>query len=304
MGFLLALSVPACKPADQTAEKPAALPMPGARAAAGEIPGMAEALEKRYPGDKAKQEDARDGMRKLDAKLAAQVQLAAANRRTMVAAAPSDFKPELSDRKIRLRLAVEKPRLKAGERLRVRLEVTNVGRKPIEYAETRSSFFVKDGGLLDSPTLRFFLTDARNKKRELLPPTVSSPPLAGGKSKSESIPPGMTQAEKERWFEDAAAMGQAHATFNVKLLPGETLGSAGDDASSFKTLNTEAPFDKPGVYRLSVELDDRPAPLEKDYIEYSLKSGSTLKEIRKWHDEYARAALGPVSAVTTFEVTQ
>lgn len=307
LGFFLALSVAACKPTERAVEKAAALPMPGSTPVpADEKPGMAKALDQRYPGDKAKQEDMRGAMRQLDAKLAAEDRLAAIHQRRMVAPASPDFKPEPVDRKIVLRLVLENGKIKAGGRPRVRLELTNVGRKPLDYSETRSSFFVMDGGLLDSPTIRFYVKGARSNWSQLLPPTIAPPAAPGATLRRPSPPKGLTPAELDQWFEDTNAMGQAHASFKVKLLPGETLRSVGDDARAggFKTLRSEDSFRTPGLYRLKVELDDRPAPLTKEFIDYMLETGSTMEQIYAGHKEESRNALGPASAEAAFEVTK
>lgn len=308
LGIFLALSIMACKRSEQAPDKAASLPMPSSTPApAGEKAGLEEALEQRYPGDAAKQEDTRVGMRQLDAKLAAEDKLAEINRRIMVTPALPDFKPEPVDRKVKLRLVLETSKIKKGGRPRVRLEMTNVGRQPLDYSETRSSFFVKDGGLLDSPTISFFVKGARTKWRELLPPTIPAPAPPGEGRRRSSPPSGLTPAELENWFEEINAMGQAHATFKVRLLPGETLRSVGDDdagPTGFKTLLSEDSFGTPGAYRLKVVLDDRPAALTKEFIEYLVETGSTMEQIRAGHKEESRNALGPVSAEATFEVTK
>ena len=128
-------------------------------------------------------------------------------------------------------------------------KMTNVGREKIDYQEYTSSIFVKGGGLLDSDTILFYLTDRRNKRTELLPRSV--PPIGPLTNPFEAPPKGLSKAEMEKWFDETNAMGQAHATFSVKLLPGETLHSLGDDGSpveNFKALAAEPDFDTPGTY--------------------------------------------------------
>lgn len=312
----------ACKrseppPSTQAPEPSILLPMPPSRtpeappeqASAARDVDLERALDKRYAGDPSEKAAVRKTMNELDAKLDAQDRLAEINRRNMVTPAPPGFKPDPVARKVRLRLILEKNKIRAGERPRVRLEMTNVGRTTIEYSELRSSFFVKDGGLLDSDVMRFYLVDSRKKRTELLPPTFP-PAAAAGRpgEKLEAPPRGLTGAQLDKWFTETNAMGQAHATFKVKLLPGETLHSVGDDDSpveNFKTLITEKGIvDTPGTYRLHVELDDRPEPLDKDFIDFSL-SFSTLEEIHKSHDRRIKDALGPVSSNrVTLEVTR
>lgn len=234
-------------------------------------------------------------MSRLDAKWSAEDKLAEIRRRTMVTPAPAGFRPEAAARKIRLRLILEKNKIRAGEKARFRLEMTNVGREPIDYRERGASILVEGGGLLDSPAMNFQLTDASGNQKVLSP---SSVPRPGRSARKRIAPPsGLTERQAKAWFIETNAMGQAPSTFKIKLLPGETLTSAGDGspADNFKTLYTDDDFDKPGRYRLRVDLDDRPAPLDKDYIEFALKF-STLAEIKKTHDRLENDAIGPVSS--------
>lgn len=289
------------------------LPMPDSARApvnGAKGPDLDHTLDKRYSGNPAEKEEIRSTMSQLDAKLAAEDKLAEIRRQTMVTPAPADFKPETAARKVRLKLILEKSVIRKGELPRFRLEMTNVGREAIDYQEIRSSLFAKGGTLLNTLTMRMYVTDSRRRRKALLPPSTPRP---GGRGRTRSsaritVPSGLPEADMKKWFMETNAMGQAHATFKVKLLPGETLHSIGDDDSpieNFKTLYTDDGFDSPGTYRLQLELDDRPAPLDKEYIEFSLKSGSTLEQIHKWHEDEIRAALGPVSSnIETFKVVQ
>lgn len=314
-GMLIAA---ACKkttppPPTQTSATTDALSMPAirtpesdARVKADRAAAMERILDKRYAGDPAGKVAMRNTMSQLDAKLDAEDKLAEIHRRTMVTPAPADFKPEPVARKVRLRLALEKTKIRVGEKLRFRLEMTNVGRDPLDYHEIRSSLFA--GNLLDTVTMSFYLTDSRNKRVELMPRTGR--PSDGGAPSEKLVPPrGLPAAELEKWFQETNAMGQAHATFKVMLLPGETLRSIGEDDSSvenFKALIVEEDaYDKPGPYRLHLELDDRPDPLDDDYIQFSLKTGDTLEEIHKRHDRRNKEALGPISSnAVAFEVVR
>lgn len=312
LGYILVAGlfcISACKkspiaPPERTPEAPASLPMPSSRPAEGSRapetdPGMDRALEKRYPGNPAEQDAVRAEMKKLDARLDEEERLAESRRRTMVAPAPSGFKPESAARKIRLKLILEKNKIRLGELPRFRLEMTNVGREAIEYAESSSSIFLSRGSLL-STSLNFYITDEKQEKAELKPgyppPSSGPPPLHRPRRVS-----GLSEAEKEE-----VLLGVS-GDLRIKLLPGETLRSGGDDhsAENFKPLIAKWGFLKPGIYRLHVELDDRPEPLSKVYIEASLRSGSTLEELRESHAEELRNALGPVSSNSvTLEVSR
>lgn len=284
--------VTACRksPSSAPAQAPgteARLPMPSPRPSENSIsgasalkdPAMERVLENQFAGRPAEKEAMRGAMSALDAKVNAEEKLAEHHRRTMVTPAPADFKPEPVARKVRLRLVLEKRIINAGAYPRFRLELTNVGRETIDYQEYSPSIFVKNGRMIDSPTIVFFLTDSRKNRKELMPVVFRS-----------------------------ARPTPAGETFRVKLLPGETLHSVGDDDSpveNFKTLDAKGADGTIGKYQLHAELDDRPRPLTKGYIEANLRSGSTLEQIKKSHQEEMRAALGPVSSnAAEFEVTQ
>lgn len=269
-------------------------------------PGLEEALDKRYGADTAMKDEMRSTMNALSAQHDAEIKLAEINRRRMVSPAPANFVPEPVARKIRLALFVEKTRIKPGERLRFRLELTNVGREPIEYNELESSIF--RGGSLghSSRTISFYVTNPQKKRVKLLSPIFPDDiPLA-----DDTIypPDGMTEAQKQKWMDETNAMGRAASTFQVKILPGETLRSLGDDNSErepYRILASDPGFKIPGTYRLQVELDDRPKPMSNRYIEINLRTGSTLEEIHKWQEEATRDALGPVSSnAVTIEVSR
>jgi len=302
---------------EQSPAQSASLPMPAphdsslptkADAQAKNDAGLYHLIEKRYAADPQKKKAMLEDAVKLNATLDAEDQLAERNRRTMVDPAPADFKPEPVARKIRLKLILENSTIPRGGRPRVRLELTNVGRDSIDYQEYESSFFVKDGGLLDSTrTIHFFLTDRRGRRVELSPGQTPASFQSNRSTEAFDVPAGLSEAEKKKWLVETYAMSRASTHFQVKLLPGETLRSIGDDDSpreNFKTLFTNVDFDKPGTYKLRVALDDRPEPPSRKYIEVSLRSGSTLAELQESQKKEMTNALGPVSSDwVVFEVT-
>lgn len=310
--FVLACDRSPVAPAERSSATPVALPMPASRSAeTSALPvapakdvEMERALDDRYGVNAVEKEASRETMSRLDAKWSAEDKLAEVRRRTMVTPAPAGFRPEEAARKVRLRLILERNKIRVGEKVRFRLEMTNVGREPIDYRELGASIFVEGGGLLDSPTMKFHLTDSDGIRKVLSPPSV--PPPGRSAKKRNASPEGLTERQTEDWVIETNAMGQARSTFRIKLLPGETLTSVGDvsPADNFKTLYSDDDFDKTGRYRLRVDLDDRPAPLDKDYIEFAL-SFSSLEEIRKTHDRRMKDALGPLSSnEATLEVVR
>lgn len=229
-----------------------------------------------------------DEIKKLDALVDAEQRLAEKNRRLMVSPAPAGFKPEEAARKIRLRLFLENTKIRVGESPRFRLEMTNVGREPIDYIEYDSSVF-RWGGLLHSiKTIKFMLTDSQGKTHRLKP-------ALGGRV--EPMKPMAAPFTAEQQAESAAS-----TTFQVRILPGETLRSLGDGDSPtepFRTMIAGDEFKTPGRYRIHVELDDRPRPLTQTYIEMALQY-ETLDEIHKDHAEQIAKALGPISTEPVF----
>lgn len=285
-------------------EKIAQLPMPAARpdgsaATSAKDAEMQRALEKRYPGKPVEQEAARSAMTALDAQIDAEAKLAEINQRTMVLPAPPDFRPERTARKVQLRLTLEKPRIRVGENPRFRLELMNVGQEPITYQEYQSSIF-KGGSIgYSMRTIHFHLTDRRGKRLDLFPA------LGRGRAAPVQYHDATPTSEKEML--ESNAMSAASTSFKVKLRPGETLRSLGDGDSvqePFRTLRVEEGFENPGTYKLRVELDDRPTPLNDIYIKFARRFNS-LDEINKTHERRMKDALGPVySNEAPLEITR
>jgi len=274
-------------------------------------------LDKHYGADTAKKDDMRNFKNALDAQIDAEIKLAEINRRTMVVPAPPDFRPEPVDRKVRLKLILEKTNIHPGDFLRFRLEMTNVGRQAIDYEENNSGLF-KYGGLLDTDRISFYVTDPRGRRSKLIAAAAADKLRERGERgvssrepKFEFLPDSMPKEAKEKWFEQTQAMSAASTHFMVKLLPGETLRSRGDKDSTgetFRTLWCEQDFDRKGRYKFEVVLDDRPTPLTKSFIDWMRKRGRTAKEIQELQelqDRLMRKALGPAPATpVTFEVAQ
>lgn len=227
-----------------------------------------------------------DEIKKLDALIDADKRLEDKNTRTMVSPASAGFIPEPVERKVRLKLILEKEKIRVGEAARYRLEMMNVGRAPIDYIEYDSSVF-RWGGLLHSiRTIKFLLTDSSGRTHRL------EPALGGRHAPMKRMDAPFTAQQQ--------AESTASTTFRVRIGPGETLRSLGDGDSPsepFRTMVIRNEFKTPGRYRIHVELDDRPGPLTESFIKLA-SSFQPPETTRKQHAQRVADALGPISTET------
>lgn len=184
--------------------------------------------------------------------------------------------PQSKGRHLKLTLIPRDKTILLGGEFWYRLELRNVGSKPIRWAEMGSHSFFKVGAL-SGTRVRFIVTDPEGVKSDMLPP------LQLGRRPAQDIrlPSGLSKAEREAAI---SALNDPRATqLSVTLQPGETLVSrpwrprseaevqalilAGKDpdsaiAGDFRILPTRYTFSKPGKYQVSVEIDNSPPPLE------------------------------------------
>lgn len=127
--------------------------------------------------------------------------------------------PEDRPYKLSLMLIAEKTGILKGEGFGYRLEIRNVGQKPVLFKEASPSF-IKDGAPCAPHGFRFYVTPPSGRERELeCLPKPAEKPLEGG--------------------------------LDLPLLPGEfLLTRRGGPSSPFRLLATPFRFDQPGRYRL------------------------------------------------------
>jgi hypothetical protein len=256
-------------------------------------------IEKKYAGNPAEKEEVLRQVAQLNALDDAEKKLAEEYRRTMIIPPPADFKPEPIARRIRLKLVLEKSKIRRGESPRFRLEMMNVGREAINYQEYSSSLFVKGAGLVDSHVMNIYITDPLGHRAIVMGTNRPSRKRSAKGNGMQFLPENTSKADGEKWLAETAALSEASNHFQVKLMPGETLHSIGDDDSpdgNFRTLRMDDDYDAPGRYQLQVVLDDRPEPLDKEYIEFSTRTGTPLDELQRTHSQRMKDALGPVSS--------
>lgn len=170
----------------------------------------------------------------------------AEDRKELVRPAPDFWRPESLGRALRLTLFLEKTTLRAGEPLRYRLELQNIGEKEIFLHEDPS--FIKTGRFLGTK-YRLFLTTPDGVESR------ASPPLwlfGGGPLKpAEEKYTAMTAAELTAALKREESRDWSKNKLILYLRPGETIITRPDDVGGrFRGLETSPAFDRPGKYRL------------------------------------------------------
>lgn len=170
----------------------------------------------------------------------------AEDRKELVRPAPDFWRPESRGRALKLTLFLEKTTLRAGEPLRYRLEVQNIGEKEIFLHEDPS--FIKTGRLLGAKYLPL-LTTPDGVESRLSPPLhlFGHAPLKPAQEEYTA----MTAAELTAALKREESRDWTKNKLILNLRPGEAIVTRSDAASGrFRELKTDAGFDRPGKYRL------------------------------------------------------
>lgn len=301
LGTLLIAMIPACEKKDATA--------PVTQVEKGEAqskPVIPKGFERMSPAGQAAwlaDEELRPAREKK----------AAEDKSELVRPAPINYKPEDADRRIRLRLVPQKEMMRNGESFWYRLELQNVGRKPIHWHEN-SSFF-KHGRLSNSPLGFKFIVRQPDGKVWVLTPPIDLP-LLGEYRKGFSFPSGTTEDEKARLFKRMAGMANINE-LSITLQPGETLISRpwaardpkqadamfarGEDPDSaipglYRELPSFFKFDQKGTYRIKVAFDDRLSSKSEDSIKSAENNGISREQQLKTRKLIDADRLGPVES--------
>lgn len=200
------------------------------------------------------------------------------DRREMVRPAPPGFKPGKSHPRLKITLIPKSTVIKSGEWFWYKLEVQNVGRKPIRYFENGpSESFLKVGG--NSNGLKLGFRVAKEGSEFRWPTEDLQFGCPGG---DELILPGwkaMSLAEKEKAVREFVRKDKLRHTLVVDLAPGETVVARAWNPKEdelckrepmqrieptlpigFRPLKTGIALKRPGRYRLKVVLDNPPPP--------------------------------------------
>lgn len=180
----------------------------------------------------------------------------AEDRKELVRPALEFWHPESRGRALKLTLFLEKTALRANEPLRYRLEVQNIGEKEVFLHEDPS--FIKTGRLLGADYWPLLTTSDGVESRV-------SPPLrlfgGGGLKPAAEKYTAMTTAELTAALKREESRDWTESKLILHLRPGETIVTRPDAAGgSYRTLKTDAAFDRPGKYRLRFVFHELPVP--------------------------------------------
>lgn len=174
------------------------------------------------------------------------------DRKELVRPVPDFWRPESRGLALKLTLFLEKTTLRADEPLRYRLEVQNVGER--DYFLYEDPSFIKTGQLM-SHGYRAILTAPGGAESGLSPPLRL---FGGGPLKPAEVDfRGMTEAEALATVKQLESREWTKNKLSLHLRPGETIVTRADAAGgSFRELETDPVFDRPGVYRLRFAFDE------------------------------------------------
>lgn len=213
----------------------------------------------------------------------AEIAVRESERRELVLPPPTDFKPEVKGRKLRLTLVPRQKSIKVGERFWYRIEIKNVGHQAVRFRDWKS--FLKRGDQYASGRWNFELINPSGKRIDLVVGTLYGE-LAVSDAGLDTVDiPGaekMTDAEVQDFIRRDAPRRRADLDIDVTLASGETLVSRPwrwhdvferreRKGRGEKNLTPQPPgpwrelwvshvFKEPGNYSISVAYDDPPLP--------------------------------------------
>jgi len=184
------------------------------------------------------------------------------DRQELVLPPPPGWKPENVRRKLKLTLIPEKTMIRVNTFFRYRLEIQNEGREPVLLSED-SPGFIKDGRV-GTHWFEFYVTPPGGEETMVansFGAMFDNKPVV---FREYQFPDSMTTAEKDAAFEkikaNHKAENNAREGLSLFLQPGETLLTRPNPPppNSFRNLDIDLGFNKPGTYRIKAAYDDRP----------------------------------------------
>lgn len=204
---------------------------------------------------------------------------------------PPGFRPLNEDRKIALRLILERTKIKVGERPRFRLEFQNIGRGNVFFSELEG--FFKRGSFWGG-VFKCLITDSSGKTKSPLPPLGIGQKLTS----TFTIPNARFMSEKQIDEEIARMNADKSATETiVDLKPGEILATRADPPKSgFRDLVLNYSFDRPGRYKIRIEYPRPKIEESEDVLEEMVRQGWERQKILDLHQRAEREELGPATS--------
>jgi len=172
------------------------------------------------------------------------------DRKELVTPPPKDFHPSATAHSIKVKLSLEKSKVRLGEPLQYRLEIINLGSEPFNYFE-RPSFF--KSGRMPHDRINLIVRTPDGSTATLRSPYGRTSSLGGDEIE---FPSGTSESQKAKKMILMQRDANAASTLFVTLAPGESLRTRGDDPkSTFRRLITRDKFASLGEYELRAELD-------------------------------------------------
>ncbi len=162
--------------------------------------------------------------------------------------APKNFKIQGKGARVKIRLVLEKSKIRKGDPIRYRLEMTSVGTEPYLFGEFSSSFFKT--GRVPSDAFVLLIKDSSGKAHSAHSPRSSHTDVMMEEIK---FPPGLSEADKASRVKQMQREKSAAGTVMQRLSPGETLHTLGDaPGDKFRTLPLESYFTAVGTRELTM----------------------------------------------------
>lgn len=264
-----------------------------------------------------KQLEARAAAKEGESEISAEIRQA--DQREMVRPPPPGFRPEPADKKVRVILIPMREKIRVGEHFWYRLELMNVGRKPVRFAESPS--FLKDGLRWNGMKWQFDAVYPNGQKKKLILGRTAFDRHVGDRPRHEiklPVTSTATAAAVQRAARLAAFRLRASRDLDVTLAPGESVRSkpwrwVSDEEymdrynrgldpwpapeGPYRELWTAAKFDRPGKFKITATLRD--LPLEKpteERLRDDEKRGLTRGSALSVYESSVAEALGWVES--------
>lgn len=164
---------------------------------------------------------------------------------------PKGFKPAGKGVILKLKLTLEKTKIRRGTPIRYRFEIINVGSEPFLFGEFTQSFFKT--GRLPSDAITMSVKNPDGRMGEARSAFVKTSDTVRDEI---NFPPGLTDAERAARLMAVKRKRKSEVTLLQRLAPGEKVHTLGDaSGDGFRTLNIDSRFSRDGIYELALVYD-------------------------------------------------